>query len=147
MGREVPRRCGRSSPRTRHRAVRPAVRLIPARQEGRFRASGSQQKGDVMSRGSWREGVCAIVCGVVVTESAWGQRTIFVATCGNDTWTGLNAACAGPDGPKRTLAAGLGAAFNGDTVLVADGTYVADGLVVVDRSVTLRSSGGAGGWV
>lgn len=77
---------------------------------------------------------------------ASGQHTIHVAPCGDDAWSGLNPACAAPDGPKRTIQAGVNAAQAGDTVLVEDGTY-SEFVDVPAVSMTLRSVGGAAGCI
>ncbi|MCA9290134.1 MAG: hypothetical protein KDA25_03335 [Phycisphaerales bacterium] len=53
--------------------------------------------------------------------------TIHVnAACGDDAWTGQSANCVAPNGPKQSIKAAVGAATNGDLVLVADGLYIGD---------------------
>ncbi|MBL8880878.1 MAG: hypothetical protein JNG88_17325, partial [Phycisphaerales bacterium] len=69
--------------------------------------------------------------------------TIYVDPVnGNNAWTGLcetydGAAC----GPKRTIAAAVAIAVNGDTVQLADGVYRGEGnadLALGGRAITLR---------
>ncbi|MCC6678094.1 MAG: right-handed parallel beta-helix repeat-containing protein [Phycisphaerales bacterium] len=72
--------------------------------------------------------------------------TIHVAPCGDDSWTGASPVCAAPDGPKRTIQAGIDASTDGDIVLVADGVYRGSGNRDMDyggRAITLRGAGGA----
>jgi hypothetical protein len=70
---------------------------------------------------------------------------IHVATCGNDAWTGASSTCAAPAGPKRTIQVAIDAAANGDTILVADGTYTGPGNVNIrfgGRAITVKSAAG-----
>lgn len=51
-------------------------------------------------------------------------RTIYVdAGCGDDSWTGLSPMCAAPNGPKRTIQAGIDVSLNEDSIRVSPGTY------------------------
>jgi hypothetical protein len=86
------------------------------------------------------------LAGAGLPLAAAAQTTIHVAPCGNDTWTGSNAVCAAPDGPKRTIQTAISAAAGGDTVLVADGSYTGPGNRDLDfggRQIILRSQNGA----
>ena len=85
-------------------------------------------------------------CLVAVTIAALGGTaaadTIWVdGACGDDTWSGANPACAAPDGPKLTIQAAIGVAFNGDVVRVAPGTY-RELINFLGKSIALRSSDG-----
>ncbi len=74
------------------------------------------------------------------------QTTYHVARCGDDTWTGTSSVCVAPDGPKRTIQAGINASVDGDVVLVADGEYTGPGNRDMDyagRAITVRGAGGA----
>lgn len=75
----------------------------------------------------------ASVCPAQVTYHVNGA-------CGDNAWTGLSPTCAAPDGPKATIQAAIDAAADGDTVLVAPGTYVGDYLLT--RVLTLQSTDG-----
>ena len=72
-----------------------------------------------------------------------GATTIRVSgTCGNDAWTGLSPDCVAPDGPKKTIQAGIDAATDGDAVEIANGTYTGAGNVDLDfggKAITVRS--------
>ena len=56
------------------------------------------------------------ICGGTI---AGAQTTWHVdGSCGDDAWSGLSVVCQAPDGPKRTIQAGMDVAQTGDTVLV-----------------------------
>src|SRR5262249_31387335 len=70
--------------------------------------------------------------------------TIYVAPCGDDTWTGASPVCAAPDGPKRTIQAAIDASADGGTVLIEDGTYTGPGNRDMDfggRAITVLHAG------
>ena len=77
----------------------------------------------------WMTGVLALLL--------WGARafaaTNYVATTGCDTNSGMEAS------PKLTIAAALTNCVNGDTILVAPGTYLVTNQIVVASGVTIRS--------
>ncbi|MCH8800254.1 MAG: hypothetical protein IH963_05020 [Chloroflexi bacterium] len=72
----------------------------------------------------------AFLAGLVVlgASSSLNATTYYVdATCGFDSNNGLfpSPTCSNilPNGPKRTIQAAINVASNGDTIIVADGTY------------------------
>ena len=60
------------------------------------------------------------------------------ATGGNDTYDGLAAVWNGASGPKATIQAGINASSSGDTVTVAQGTYLG-AIDFTGRNITVRS--------
>ncbi|MCH7870634.1 MAG: hypothetical protein IID33_02940 [Planctomycetes bacterium] len=69
-----------------------------------------------------------LACLCLASPSAIADVLYVNGSCGDDAWTGLSPDCIGPDGPKRTIRAGMSAGRTGDTVLVADGVYFEGGL-------------------
>ncbi len=84
---------------------------------------------------------------VAVTGAATMQAdadTIYVnPNCGDDAWTGENPECAAPNGPYRTIQRALNEGMDGDTVILADGTYV-EGFVTFGpgKNMVVRSENG-----
>ena len=66
-----------------------------------------------------------VICACLCFASPWAIADVLYVNgeCGDDDWTGLSPVCATPDGPKRSIRAGMSAGRTGDTVLVADGVY------------------------
>lgn len=100
----------------------------------------------VASRGTWKRRTHrwqALSAWMLLACSLCpAQITYYVnGACGDDSWSGLTAACEAPDGPKATIQAAINAAADGDTVLVGPGTYV--GNYQLSRVLTLRSTDGA----
>lgn len=70
--------------------------------------------------------------------------------CGDDAWSGLSPLCTAPDGPKRTIQAGVDAGGIYGLVQVADGVYTGPGnrdIVVAAEWLTIRSQSGPGACV
>lgn len=93
-----------------------------------------------------RQTFCAIVGMLCLVRAAAAQTTFYVnGNCGDDSWTGLQAACESPNGPKETIQGALDSATSGDTVVVADGSYSGKGnteLQFGGKAIILRSANG-----
>jgi predicted outer membrane repeat protein len=66
---------------------------------------------------------------------------IYVSTCGDDTWSGAEQDCVGPDGPKATIQAAIDAAEPNGVVIVTPGVYRGTGNrdIVFGGGKTVRS--------
>lgn len=83
---------------------------------------------------------------VILTYTANGSTYYVNGSCGNNSWAGTSAICQAPNGPKATIQEGIFIASDGDTVIVADGTYTGTGnknLRYYGREITLQSASGA----
>ncbi|MHC5006157.1 MAG: choice-of-anchor Q domain-containing protein [Planctomycetota bacterium] len=91
--------------------------------------------------------VCVLVPVMVIglASGARGETYYVNGDCGSNAWTGTSSVCAAPDGPKRTIQAGIDAAVSGDEVIVADGVYTGSGNKELDfegRIIAVRSANG-----
>ena len=69
----------------------------------------------------------------------------YVAVNGNDFWDGIAAEWDGLHGPKATIQAAIDVSFNGDVVMIGDGTYTGDGnrdITFRGKAITVKSAGG-----
>ncbi len=86
-----------------------------------------------------------LIGGVLVIAGAASPATaatLYVnGTCGNDAWSGTSSTCTAPDGPKAHIQAAITAAGDGDTVLVAAGTYF-EAIDYQGKAVALSSDDG-----
>lgn len=92
-----------------------------------------------------RFGLPLLFCGLAV--STYAQQTIYVnGTTGDDAWDGLCEVWDGDTcGPKWSIKGGIGAAQNGDTVIVADGLYMDWANMQIEfegKAITVRSANG-----
>ena len=97
----------------------------------------------------------ALAVGVLLSSLPSFGKILYVSnTVGNDDYDGLAAVYDGTHGPKFKIQSAIDAADNGDTVIVAPGIYGDEQgavpastagqtvRVYVDKSITLKSSGG-----
>jgi hypothetical protein len=88
----------------------------------------------------------AVMAAGALLPPAFGSTTYYVnGDCGSNAWTGTSSVCTAPNGPKRTIQAGIDASIDGDEVIVADGVYTGSGNKGLDfegRLITLRSANG-----
>jgi hypothetical protein len=91
--------------------------------------------------------VLGVMAGMVVSTAALADTVYVNGTCDDDGWTGQSEVCAAPDGPKKTIQAGIDVANDGDEVVLADGVYAGPGNTELDfltKEVVLRSINGPG---
>jgi len=71
----------------------------------------------------------------------YGYNVYYVATSGNDTNSGTSAL------PFRTLQKGVDIAVAGDTIIVKDGTYGAEGATHYSMPVNINKAGTSSAWI
>ena len=79
------------------------------------------------------------------SPSAMSQTIYVNGTCGDNSWTGTSDVCKAPNGPKKSIAAGMNAALDGGEVVIADGVYTGPGnrgITTGGKSLTIRSMNG-----
>jgi parallel beta helix pectate lyase-like protein len=86
------------------------------------------------------------ILAVIWLSSAADGKTVYVnGSCGDDSWSGTDPCCIGPDGPKKTIQEGIDVAEPCDVVIVYDGTYRGLGNRDIDfkgKSITVRGKNG-----
>ena len=86
------------------------------------------------------------ILAVIWLSSAADGKTVYVnGSCGDDSWSGTDQCCIGPDGPKKTIQKGIDAAEPCDVVIVSDGIYKGLGNRDIDfkgKPITVRSKNG-----
>ena len=83
----------------------------------------------------------SILCFILMAGTSFATTYYVNDATGNDSWPGVS-----PEYPKKTIQAGINASANGDTVIVADGTYTGDGNRDIDfkgKSIVLQSENGS----
>lgn len=83
---------------------------------------------------------------LLLLSRAAGAATYYVSMCGSNAWAGVQAGCAGPLGPKRTIQAAINAANHGDTIIVLAGVYV-EHINMNGKAITLMSAAGPAGTI
>ena len=91
--------------------------------------------------------ISVVVFCMSVVSVASAQTTYYVnGTCGDDGWAGLDPNCEAPsnNGPFQTISRALNVAMDGDTIIVADGTYSGPDniMLTIASAILLRSENG-----